>query len=86
MRLRGTVKWFSGTRHFGFIDASDGRGVFVHQAHVQGHQVLSSGDLVSFYLTTSAKGLSATAVERIEQTVPPIFQDLDAARREVPAE
>ena len=86
MRLTGKVKWFNPAKHFGFIDLQDGRSIFVHESRVEGHQLLTAGDSVSFYVAESAKGLSAIAVERIEQIAPPVFQDLIAAKYEAPAE
>jgi CspA family cold shock protein len=47
----GTVKWFDGTKGFGFIEPQDkSRDVFVHISAVQrsGLQTLAQGQRVSF--------------------------------------
>jgi len=54
----GTVKWFNGTKGFGFIQPSEGgQDVFVHITAVQaaGLKTLSEGQQVSYELET-AKG------------------------------
>lgn len=51
----GTVKWFNGTKGFGFIQPDDGsKDVFVHISAVEraGLRGLNEGQKVSYELTT----------------------------------
>jgi cold shock protein len=62
---RGTVKWFSSEKGFGFI-TQDGGGsdVFVHHSAIEGsgYRSLEEGQQVEFETTQGPKGLQATAV------------------------
>ena len=57
-RIRGTVKWFSNTRGYGFI-APDGGGsdIFVHFSNVQmeGYKTLRENQIVEFEVGTIDK-------------------------------
>ena len=52
----GTVKWFSDSKGFGFIEQEDGADVFVH------HSAINEGDRVSFDIEQGQKGPSAANV------------------------
>lgn len=61
---KGTVKWFNGTKGFGFISRSDGEDVFVHFKEIvgDGYKNLNEGDTVQFEVQKGPKGLQATRV------------------------
>jgi CspA family cold shock protein len=61
----GTVKWFNGSKGFGFIAPEDGSAdVFVHFSAIEGggYRELSEGQRVQFETTRGPKGLQASAV------------------------
>jgi CspA family cold shock protein len=62
--MRGTVKWFSDEKGFGFIQQEGGEDVFVHHTAIQGtgFKSLSEGQVVEFEVTKGQKGLQATNV------------------------
>ncbi|MFA5890044.1 MAG: cold shock domain-containing protein [Actinomycetota bacterium] len=62
--MRGTVKWFSDEKGFGFISREGGEDVFVHHTGIigQGYRSLSEGQEVEFEVTQGNKGLQATNV------------------------
>jgi cold shock protein len=64
---KGTVKWFSNQKGYGFITCDDGKDVFVHFTAVKGsgYKSLEEGDKVEFELTQGPKGEQATNVEKI---------------------
>ena len=66
-RVQGTVKWFNGTKGFGFIEQDGGPDVFVHYSAIagQGFRNLEEGDRVEFSVTKGPKGLQASAVTKI---------------------
>lgn len=63
-RTKGTVKWFNGTKGFGFITQESGSDVFVHYQSIvgDGYKSLEEGDTVEFTPTEGPKGLQASAV------------------------
>lgn len=63
-RTRGTVKWFSGEKGYGFITPEDGPDLFVHYSEIQGggYRSLNEGDQVEFEITEGRKGKQASAV------------------------
>jgi CspA family cold shock protein len=65
---RGTVKWFSDQKSYGFIALEDGsQDVFVHHSAIQGDNFksLQEGQLVEFEVTSSPKGPQATNVVKV---------------------
>lgn len=61
----GIVKWFNGTKGFGFITPDDGsKDLFVHFSAITGggFKTLTDGQRVSFEATTGAKGPQAVNV------------------------
>jgi CspA family cold shock protein len=67
MRERGTVKWFNGSKGYGFIQREQGGDVFVHFSAIQGegYRSLNEGDAVEFEVTEGPKGLQASNVTRL---------------------
>ena len=54
----GKVKWFNGSKGYGFIEQDGGKDLFVHHSAIQGEgfKSLAEGDRVSFDVTQGAKG------------------------------
>jgi CspA family cold shock protein len=63
-REAGTVKWFNGSKGFGFITMDDGEEVFVHFRSIrgEGRRFLNDGQRVEFDLAQGAKGPQAEDV------------------------
>jgi CspA family cold shock protein len=64
---KGVVKWFNGSKGYGFISREDGDDVFVHYSAIEdtgGYRTLEEGDKVEFEVTEGPKGLQATAVRK----------------------
>ncbi len=64
---KGTVKWFNGTKGFGFISGDNGEDVFVHYSAIQseGFKSLDEGDQVEFEVVEGEKGPQATNVTKL---------------------
>jgi len=63
-RVTGIVKWFNGSKGYGFISREDGEDVFVHYSAIQaeGFRTLDEGQRVEFTIERGPKGLQATDV------------------------
>lgn len=63
----GTVKWFNGSKGFGFITPESGEDVFVHFSAIagDGYKSLDEGDEVEFEITQGQKGPQASNVTKI---------------------
>jgi len=62
---KGTVKWFSDSKGFGFITPDDGSAdVFVHHSSIEGagFKTLAENDVVEFEVEQGPKGLRAANV------------------------
>ena len=61
---KGTVKWFNGTKGYGFISRTGSEDVFVHFKEItgDGFKSLNEGDSVEFDVSQGPKGLQATNV------------------------
>ena len=66
-REQGTVKWFNGSKGFGFIGRENGEDVFVHYSAItsSGFRDLAEGQRVEFSVTQGPKGLQAEEVVTI---------------------
>jgi cold shock protein len=64
---RGTVKWFNGTKGFGFISRQGQEDVFVHFKAIvgDGYKSLNEGDVVEFEVERGPKGLQAAKVQKV---------------------
>jgi CspA family cold shock protein len=63
-RIVGTVKWFNGTKGYGFLARENGEDVFVHYTAIQmqGFRNLVEGQKVEFSIEKGPKGLQAVNV------------------------
>ena len=67
-RITGVVKWFNGTKGYGFIAPDDeSEDVFVHYSALQGDgfRNLDEGERVEFNIEQGEKGLQATNVVKL---------------------
>ena len=67
-RIVGTVKWFNGSKGYGFIARENGPDVFVHYSAIQseGFRNLDEGQKVEFEVEQGNKGPQATNVTVIQ--------------------
>lgn len=70
MKLKGKVKWFNNEKGYGFIEAENLSDIFVHYSVIkkEGYKTLSEGDVVTFRLIETSKGLQAQDVETLQLT------------------
>ena len=63
-REAGTVKWFNGSKGFGFIERENGGDVFVHYSSIKadGFKSLEKGQKVEFTVGDGPKGQQAQDV------------------------
>src|SRR5258706_1362465 len=63
-RVTGTVKWFNGSKGYGFLAREGGADVFVHFSAIQGDgfKNLEEGQKVEFSVEKGPKGPQATNV------------------------
>jgi CspA family cold shock protein len=66
-REQGVVKWFNGSKGYGFIERSEGDDVFVHYNAIvgEGYRNLEEGQRVEFSVVRGQKGLQAENVSVI---------------------
>ncbi|MCK4248391.1 MAG: cold-shock protein [Candidatus Omnitrophica bacterium] len=64
---KGTVKWFSNQKGYGFITPESGEDVFVHHTAIQGdgYKSLDEGQEVEFEIQQGEKGEQATNVVKV---------------------
>lgn len=63
----GVVRWFDGSKGYGYIDSEEGEEVFVHYSDFSDGKLslLSEGDRVAFFLEQTVRGPVATDVTRL---------------------
>ncbi len=66
-RTTGVVRWFDGSKGFGYIDAEGGEDVFVHYTAISGQAapLLMEGEKVAFFLQNTVRGPQASDVTRL---------------------
>ena len=66
-RETGTVKWFNGSKGYGFIQRKNREDVFVHYSAIEGdgYRSLEDGVAVEFEVVKGPKGLQAANVVRL---------------------
>ena len=72
MSLKGKVKWFNGTKGYGFIEREDKeKDVFVHFSAVKnyGLKYLKKGEQLTFEVEYSDKGPSAINLQKTVKEV-----------------
>ena len=64
---KGSVKWFSNQKGYGFITPESGEDVFVHHSAIQGdgYKSLDEGQEVEFEIQQGEKGEQATNVVKV---------------------
>ena len=64
---KGTVKWFSNQKGYGFITAENGKEIFVHHSSInsEGYKTLQQGQAVEFEIVQSPKGEQAANVTAV---------------------
>lgn len=62
--MKGTVKWFSAEKGYGFIEKEDGGDIFVHFSAIQsdGFRTLTEGQSVTFDVVEGERGQQAANV------------------------
>jgi len=66
-RVRGTVRWFSNTKGYGFLGREHGPDVFIHYSAIvgQGYKSLQEGERVEFEVVQGQKGPQAANVAKV---------------------
>ncbi len=64
---KGTVKWFSNQKGYGFISTESGKDVFVHHTGIlgDGYKSLEEGQEVEFEIQQGPKGEQAVNVTKL---------------------
>lgn len=65
--MQGTVKWFSASKGYGFIESNDGGDIFVHFTAINGDgfKTLNEGEQVQFDVSEGTRGPQASNVTKI---------------------
>ena len=67
IRIQGTVRWFDGSKGFGYIEQEQGPEVFVHYTAISDKRFrnLLPGQRVEFTIQDSVRGPQAAQVVRV---------------------
>ncbi|MBN1156444.1 cold shock domain-containing protein [Candidatus Woesearchaeota archaeon] len=63
--MKGSVKFFSEDKHFGFIAGEDGKEYFVHASGILPGGSITKEDQVEFEAEAGDKGVRAVKVKKI---------------------
>lgn len=65
----GRIKWFDNKMGYGFIEYTDQEDIFVHYSSIlqDGYKKLEEGQLVSFRIIETSKGLQALNIMVIKE-------------------
>ncbi len=76
IRKEGTVKWFSPSKGFGFIEQDIGDDLFVHQSEIRqaGFRYLNIGDRVEYEVGSGKKGPVALKIIRTKPADPEKYE------------
>lgn len=68
----GIVKWFNGSKGYGFIAPDEGEDLFVHFSSIQmdGYRTLKDGQRVAFEIAQGEKGAHAINVSPVLESNP----------------
>ena len=63
---KGTVKWFSNSKGYGFIETEEGDDIFVHYTGIveEGFKSLEDGEAVTFDIVEGIRGPQAANVQK----------------------
>ena len=66
-KQQGTVKWFNGSKGYGFIERENGEDLFVHFNSIigEGYRNLKEGERVEFIIEDTPKGPQASDVSAL---------------------
>ncbi|HEX9745774.1 MAG TPA: cold shock domain-containing protein [bacterium] len=69
-RTKGTVKWFSPEKGYGFIEIDEEEEAFVHFSSIigDGYKLLNPGETVEFELEDTYNGYKAVNVVRVSSS------------------
>lgn len=63
--MKGTIKWYNQMKGFGFIQAEDGKDIFVHRTAVPDGTSLNEGDQVEYEVEDTDRGQQATNIKKL---------------------
>ncbi len=84
--MKGTVKFFDGTRGFGFIAGDDGKEYFVHQTSLGEGVTLNENEAVTFEVEEGDRGPKAVNVAKGGEESAPAEEASEESEEEAPAE
>jgi len=65
--MKGTVKWYDRVKGYGFLQAEDGKDIFIHRSGLEvSHIELEAGQAVEFEVEQKEKGPVAIKVKKVD--------------------